>query len=174
MPSEVPPEVGVRDASESPLSRVECWHELFSPEVSMHRPALVLLAVLLAGAGSSVAETRPFSVHDLVSMDRLSDPQVSPSGDEIVFVRRVTDLEADRGARTCGRSMSTAAISASSPRTKPATRIHAGRPTAPPIYFLSTRSGSSQVWQLPVAGGEAKQVTAPTARRGQPRGLSDR
>ncbi|WP_432215023.1 TolB family protein, partial [Salmonella enterica] len=27
------------------------------------------------------------------------------------------------------------------------------------IYFLSTRSGSSQVWRLSLAGGEAEQVS---------------
>jgi len=27
------------------------------------------------------------------------------------------------------------------------------------IYFLSSRSGSSQIWQLPLAGGEAKQIS---------------
>ena len=32
-------------------------------------------------------------------------------------------------------------------------------PTASAIYFLSTRSGSSQVWRIAPAGGEAEQVT---------------
>ena len=36
--------------------------------------------------------THPFSIHDMLAMDRLSDPQVSPDGKRIVFVRRKTDL----------------------------------------------------------------------------------
>jgi Tol biopolymer transport system component len=33
-------------------------------------------------------------------------------------------------------------------------------PDGSAIYFLSSRSGSSQVWSLPVSGGEAEQVTS--------------
>ena len=33
----------------------------------------------------------------MLAMDRISDPQPSPDGSRIVFVRRTTDLEANRG-----------------------------------------------------------------------------
>jgi len=42
-------------------------------------------------------QTHPFSVHDMLAMDRLSDPQISPDSKWIVFVLRVTDLEANKG-----------------------------------------------------------------------------
>ncbi|MCP4202305.1 MAG: S9 family peptidase [bacterium] len=126
----------------------------------MHKSSLILLAILLLGAAPGAAETHPFSVHDLVSMDRLSDPQVSPAGDEIVFVRRVTDLEADRGRTDLWEiavdggdvhQLTLHEESDSNPRWSS---------NGSAIYFLSTRSGSSQVWRLPAAGGKAKQVTS--------------
>ncbi len=43
------------------------------------------------------AETHPFSINDMLAMDRISDLQVSPDGSQIVFVRRTTDLEANKG-----------------------------------------------------------------------------
>ena len=42
-------------------------------------------------------EQHPFSVHDMLAMDRISGPQLSPDGQLMVFVLRKTDLEADRG-----------------------------------------------------------------------------
>ncbi len=50
----------------------------------------------LSGNPAALPErTHPFSVHDMLTMDRLSDPQVSPDGKWIVFVLRQTDLETD-------------------------------------------------------------------------------
>src|SRR5512136_491013 len=43
------------------------------------------------------AESHPFSVHDMLAMDRISDTQVSPDGKWLLFNLRTTDLEANRG-----------------------------------------------------------------------------
>ncbi len=43
--------------------------------------------------------THPFSVRDMLAMDRITDPQVSPDGKSVAFVVRQTDLEAN-----CGRT----------------------------------------------------------------------
>ena len=92
-------------------------------------------------------------------MERVSDPRVSPDGTLAAFVVRKTDLAANRG-RTDLWLLDL--------RTKGARRLtfHDAADTSPrwsadgkAIYFLSTRSGSSQVWRLPLAGGEAEPVT---------------
>src|SRR4051812_41688107 len=44
-----------------------------------------------------VAPPHPFSVEDMLAMDRISDPQVSPDGKSLVFNVRVTDIEANKG-----------------------------------------------------------------------------
>ena len=38
----------------------------------------------------------PFTVEDLMMLNRLSDPQVSPDGRYVVFVQRATDLGANK------------------------------------------------------------------------------
>jgi tricorn protease-like protein len=69
----------------------------------MRHMSLTLLTLLLMGmvAGLAMAqtqdETHPFSIHDMLAMDRISDPQVSPDGKWIVFTLRKTDMEANRG-----------------------------------------------------------------------------
>jgi dipeptidyl aminopeptidase/acylaminoacyl peptidase len=107
----------------------------------------------------SVAESHPFSIHDMVAMERVSDPQLSPDRSTIVFVLRTTDLEANRGRTDLWRvgvdgqgvrRLTTHPDSDTQPRFAPDGRS---------IYFLSTRSGSSQVWRIPADGGEAEPVT---------------
>jgi dipeptidyl aminopeptidase/acylaminoacyl peptidase len=111
----------------------------------------------LAQAAGSGA---PFTVEDLLTARRISDPQVSPDGRYLVFVQRETDLAANKG-RTALWLLALAAGARpqqitdsnggdSSPRWAPDSRT---------LYFLSTRSGSQQVWRLVLTGAEARRVT---------------
>ncbi|HLE83848.1 MAG TPA: S9 family peptidase, partial [Thermoanaerobaculia bacterium] len=120
-----------------------------------------ICAVLLAGLAvpAAAAEPHPFNAHDLVTMARLSAPQLSPDGEWVAFVLRETDLEADRGRTDLWRvrldgtgleRLTTDEASDGAPRWAPDGRS---------LYFLSSRSGSSQVWRLPLGGGDAAQVT---------------
>jgi hypothetical protein len=51
-----------------------------------------LVASWLMAAPALAAETHPFSVQDMLAMDRISDPRVSPDGTRVVFRVSVTDL----------------------------------------------------------------------------------
>jgi len=120
-------------------------------------PALLALPALLPVAG----ETHPFSVHDMLAMERISDPQVSPDGAWVSFTLRTTDLEADRGRTDVWIApVSGDGTGARRLTTDPASD-HGARwmPDGASLVFLSTRGGSSQVWRLRLAGGEAEQVT---------------
>lgn len=108
-----------------------------------------------------IADPTPhdFSARDMLAMDRISDHQVSPDGKTIAFVRRVTDLEYDKG-RT---DIWTVPVSRGKPSrltTDPGSD-HTPRwsPDGKTLYFLSGRSGSSQVWRMPAGGGTPSQVT---------------
>ena len=119
-----------------------------------------LFACVLLAAGSSASQTtRTMTPLDLVSMDRVSDPQVSPDGRQVAFVVSALDLGADR-RRT---DIWLVGVAAGDPRrltTHPAGDFSPRwSPDGGQLYFLSTRSGSSQVWRLAMTGGEAVQVT---------------
>ncbi len=111
-------------------------------------------------AGASRQSTHPFGIDDMLAMDRISDPQVSPDGTQVLFNVRVTDLEANKG-RT---DLWLAAVDGSEPprrlTTNEASDVN-GRwlPDGRGIVFLSSRSGSMQVWRLSLAGGEPEQLT---------------
>ncbi|MGB9005793.1 MAG: S9 family peptidase [Candidatus Aminicenantales bacterium] len=125
-----------------------------------HLLGLMLMMLLIAwGVQALPAETHPFSIHDMLAMDRISDPAVSPDGKRIVFVLRTTDLEANRGRTDLWltdadgknlRPLTTHPAADLNPRWSPDGKF---------VWFLSTRSGSSQVWRIPLDGGEAEQVT---------------
>ena len=122
------------------------------------RVPFLVSAIALANA----AIATPLTVEDLVRLKRLSDPQVSPDGRSVAYVLRETDMEANKGRtdvwlldlRTKNaqpRRLTQNPANDSNPRWAPDSRT---------IYFLSTRSGSSQVWRLSLDGGEATQVTS--------------
>ena len=63
----------------------------------MRASAVVFLACLGSAAVGSAQPPHPFSVHDMLAMDRISDPRVSPDGKSVAFTVRVTDVEGNRG-----------------------------------------------------------------------------
>ncbi len=125
------------------------------------RYVLVLLFCMFMFSAANLAaeEAHPFTVHDLLAMDRISEPQVSPDGKLIVFTLRKTDLEANKG-RT---DLWLVGVDGKNLRQLTDHQAADSNPCwskdGKTIFFLSTRSDSSQVWCAPVAGGDARQVT---------------
>ncbi|GAB4239621.1 MAG: S9 family peptidase [Acidobacteriota bacterium] len=116
-------------------------------------------AVVSPVEGAAVAAAHPFTANDLVMLDRVSDLQLSPDGRWLACTVRSTDLEANRGRTDLWlvdpvdgstQRLTTHPENDSSPRWAPDGRT---------VYFVSSRSGSRQVWRIPVSGGEAEQVT---------------
>ncbi len=116
----------------------------------------VLAAVLLV---ATPVAAKGLTVDDMLAMQRVGDPQVSPDGTWVVYSVRDTDFDANRGRVDLWMS----SIDGSQ------TRRLTSHPDADSdarwtkdgawIYFMSTRSGSSQVWRIAPSGGEAEQVT---------------
>ncbi len=91
-------------------------------------------------------------------MERVSDPQPSPDGSRVAYVLTTMDLEANAGRRDLWLAASDGSGAAAlvadpandwSPRWSP----DGG------LYFLSSRSGSAQVWRWDFASASAVQVT---------------
>src|SRR5580692_11030695 len=119
----------------------------------------VCLALALVAAGG--ADARPFTAKDMATLDRMSDPHISPDGRFVAYNVRSTDWDANRGVNALWVLDRNAA--GSPPRL---IRDQEKGSTEPRwsadgrwLYFLSSRSGSIQVWRTPAQGGESAQVT---------------
>ncbi|WP_224249292.1 alpha/beta hydrolase family protein [Hyalangium gracile] len=119
---------------------------------------LSLLAALALTAAPA-ASPHPYNVQDQVTLRRLSEPRVSPDGQRIAFVLRTTDMEANRG-RTDLWLVNADGSGARQLTSHPdADNQPVWAPDGRSLFFLSSRGGSSQVWRLPIDGGEPQQVT---------------
>jgi dipeptidyl aminopeptidase/acylaminoacyl peptidase len=117
------------------------------------------LVLLPSPSLSKAQETHPFNVHDLWDLDRISDPQVSPDGNWIVFGLSSLDIYENR-RRSDLWMVGVDGTSLRQLTTSPAGEFNARwAPDGSGVFFLSTRSGNSQVWHIALAGGEAQQVT---------------
>src|SRR4051812_3055825 len=121
--------------------------------------ALALGLALHVAQGAEAG--RALTPTDLNQLARVSDPQVSPDGRYVVYAQRDADLEANRG-RT---DLWLLDLGESGAQPRRLTQ-HSANDTHPrwsidgsSVYFLSSRAGTTQVWRLPLGGGEAVQIT---------------
>jgi dipeptidyl aminopeptidase/acylaminoacyl peptidase len=132
---------------------------------------VVLLLALLpvsAAAGQSADATKsgartphPFTVHDLVMMDRVSDPRLSPDGRYAAFSVRSTDYDANRGV--------TAIYVEDLRGGAEPVKVVAGGSSARwsadghSLYFLAPASNVEQLWRIDLSGANGMDPGAHTA-----------
>ncbi len=121
---------------------------------------LLLLGGALLATGA-MAAPRGFTVEDLVALERVGSPALAPDASRVVYTVRSTNMDKNRGNTQLWM------LDLRAPQAAPLRLTQADASSSDPewapggdaVYFLSARSGSSQVWRLPLAGGEAAQVT---------------
>src|SRR5271165_4347825 len=118
--------------------------------------------VLILGACTASADAiHAFNVQDLVHLSRITDVETSPDGKQVTYTLVTPDSDTNR-ERTSIRLLDTRRLDA------------AGRPMTGEdelansaiwsrdgryIFFLSSSSGSQQVWRMTSSGAERLQVT---------------
>ncbi|HEX7640953.1 MAG TPA: S9 family peptidase [Burkholderiaceae bacterium] len=123
--------------------------------------ARLLTAGLLLAAGNALAAPHGFTVEDMIRMERVGSPVLSPDASRVVYTVRATDIEKNHGHTELWM------LDLRNPHAQPQRLTNSSANSTDPewsasgdaVYFLSERSGSSQVWRLPLTGGEAMQVT---------------
>jgi dipeptidyl aminopeptidase/acylaminoacyl peptidase len=130
------------------------------------KPLFVALALALASMSAVAAEVEshtphPFGIRDLVMMDRVGDPQLSPDGRYALYTVRATDYAANKGVTAIylldlnkGGQPVKLVDKASTPR---------WAPQGDGFYYTAAKDGVSQLWRRGFANGKsgdsATQVT---------------
>ena len=119
--------------------------------------ALSLSCLAAAPAPPPAASSHPFGIHDMLAMERISDPRVSPDGSRVAFTVAVPDLEKNKSTQ----DLYLAATDGAWTRRLTSTGGNQARWSrdGKTLYFVSSRSGSAQVFSLSLEGGEPQQVT---------------
>ena len=106
----------------------------------------------------AAAAPHPFDAHDLVMMDRVSDPHLSPDGTQVAFTLRETDYAANKGV------MGVWVLGLGDAAAKPVKLAEGDSPRWSPdsktVYFLSGKSGSGELWSVAAAGGTPVQLSS--------------
>ncbi|MGC4249978.1 MAG: S9 family peptidase [Sphingobium sp.] len=121
------------------------------------------LAGLAGFALSQVpAAARPFTPSDMVGLNRVSAPVVSPDGKWLAYQLRTTDLSGNRGRTDLylldiGRKGQVPRMIASVPDRNEASPAFSADGAS--LYFLSNATGDDQLWRVALTGGQAEQVS---------------
>ncbi|MGC2232994.1 MAG: S9 family peptidase [Candidatus Acidiferrum sp.] len=119
-----------------------------------------VLLLLAAPSRTGAQETGKHAItfNDLIQMHRVGEAQISPDGKWVAYTVTTPDVEANRNASNVW-IVSTAGGA-------PLQLTQSGRDSSPvwspdgkTIAFLSSRSGTSEVYLLSMEGGEAEQFT---------------
>jgi dipeptidyl aminopeptidase/acylaminoacyl peptidase len=117
--------------------------------------AILFLAI---GTSAQAPQKRAITFRDLISMHRLSDPQISPDGRWVAYIVATPDFDANRSVRNiwivpvAGGESRQITTGGSDERAR-------WSPDSKKLAFLSSRHGAQQVYSIPLDGGEASQIT---------------
>jgi dipeptidyl aminopeptidase/acylaminoacyl peptidase len=125
------------------------------------RRGLAAAVMLLCGTCALYAQEatkHPITFEEMIRLHRVSEPQLSPDGKWVVYTVATPDMTANRNASDLW------VVSTSGGEPMQLTQSgHDSSPAWSPdgktLAFLSSREGTSQVYLLPMDGGEAHEVT---------------
>ncbi len=118
-----------------------------------------LAAVILVLCGTHVVNAqeggkRPITFDDMIKLHRVAEPQISPDGKWVAYTVITPDMDANRNASNLWMVPTEGGA--------PIQLTQSGHDSAPAwspdgkmLAFLSSRAGESQVYVLPMDGGEA-------------------
>jgi len=118
------------------------------------------LLLAFAAPPATAAGRHRFSVDDMIAMQRIDEPTLSPDGKLVAFVLKTPDLPANKLRSDVWLASVDGRINRQLTNHPDADTSPRFAPDGKTLYFISKRGGSSQVWRVGTEGGEATQVTS--------------
>jgi len=119
------------------------------------KKSLFIASLVIAATFNSV-NADVFTVEKLNQLNQLHDVTVSPKGDSLIYGIKKGSSSTDD--HLYSQNIKTGKVNQLTSHAKSEHNV-VWADDAKSIYFLSSRNGSSQIWQLPLTGGEAKQIS---------------
>ena len=122
-----------------------------------------LLPLCLLAALPSLAAARGLDVRDLQKLDRVSSPVLSPDGGTVVFAKRIVDADVVKASSSLWvRNLLTRDMGPPKRLTPEGWNVNSPSfsPDGKTVYFLSAKSGTQQLYAMPLGGGTPRQLTA--------------
>jgi dipeptidyl aminopeptidase/acylaminoacyl peptidase len=119
---------------------------------------LAVVATAVAAAGQT-AEKRAITFKDLISLHRVSEPQISPDGKWIAYSVATPDLEANHSVRDIWLVQAAGGDARQLTRGESDTRPR-WSPDGKKLAFISGRAGRPQIYWIALEGGEATRLTS--------------
>ncbi|MDL5364933.1 S9 family peptidase [Xanthomonas sp. NCPPB 2654] len=121
-----------------------------------------LLPLCLLPALPALAATRGFDVRDMVALDRVSSPLLTPDGGTVIFAKRQMDKATDKASTGLWlRNLRTRDAAPPKRLTPDGWNVNSPELSVDgkTVYFLSAKSGRQQLYAMPLAGGAPRQLT---------------
>ncbi len=123
--------------------------------------SLVFFLIFLASSAQAQAPAKhAMTFDDLMAVQRVGEPQISPDGRAVVYTVGATDMDTNRIAHNIW-------VVSTAPASQPRQLTQSGHDTRPQwspdgksIAFLSSREGATEVYMMPAQGGNAKKITS--------------
>lgn len=125
------------------------------------RASAIILSLVIAGTAS--AQNQPFQIMDVFELEHASDPQISPDGARVVYVRNFADIATDQRYSNLWiinadgsnhRALTTGLINAHTPQWSPDgsklafisnAHVKSGEPGKPQIYVRDMATGDTTI-----------------------------
>jgi dipeptidyl aminopeptidase/acylaminoacyl peptidase len=126
---------------------------------SLLSSALLSLGLMMC---AGLTQARPFSIDDVFNVRELSNAQISPDGEWIVYEVKTIDVAKDRATTQLWVASWDGKVSRQLTQAEPGASDPQWSPDGAKLAFLragDTENDDDQIWLLDLKGGEAKRVT---------------
>lgn len=121
-------------------------------------PTVMAFLIAVSGAALAAESPRPFTVDDLLRVPRVSDVQLAPDGRTVAYTVATPNVSTNETESNLWIVDTKLGVSTQLTYTGK-DRAARWSPDGKRIAFLSRRDSKSQVYVLPLAGGEARAIT---------------
>src|SRR5438094_9077821 len=128
--------------------------------MQMRRTTLTLMAVAALGAAAAAQTRTAPTVDQILSLERVGTPELSPDGRLVAYTVRRTNWDENAYETQIWLADATTGAARELTHAKKSSRSPAWSPDGSRLAFISDRSDKNQIYVISASGGEAEALTS--------------